>query len=73
MALIKPPSENAIEVSSTIAIVIPRLCMLNFVKNNATNVTTMPTQIPLATPPATNPIKIMIFGIGATNISSICF
>ena len=51
--LINPANENAIDVRRTIAIVILRLYKFNLVKNRATIVTTIPTKIPLATPPAT--------------------
>ena len=50
-ALMKPPREKMVAVSSTTTTVTPRWCTCSLVKNSDSTVTISPTARPRSTPP----------------------
>ena len=69
----KPNKEKSIEVRTTAKTVKAIFSIIISVKNKEIAVTTTPTNSPLATPPATHPVRIIWFGIGVTKSSSMLF
>lgn len=71
MAFNNPAREKTIEVINNVTTTIVQECISSGTKNSETRVTNIPTQIPRATPPPTNPAITTWVGTGDTNNSSI--